>query len=77
MSNVPSDEITAAYDDWAQTYETMENATRDLAASALRRQGLNLQNRLRHGRQHEISGATQPQHSRARFLRRNVVTGAG
>jgi malonyl-CoA O-methyltransferase len=31
-------EIAAAYDRWSHTYETNENATRDLAAKVLRRQ---------------------------------------
>src|SRR5215471_3600755 len=30
-------EVTSAYDQWARTYETVENATRDLAATVLRR----------------------------------------
>jgi len=29
-------EVTSAYDQWARTYETVENATRDLAATVLR-----------------------------------------
>lgn len=31
-------EVAAAYDEWSSTYETCANATRDLAASVLRRQ---------------------------------------
>lgn len=33
-------EIATAYDNWSGTYESMENATRDLAASALRETGV-------------------------------------
>jgi hypothetical protein len=32
----PMTEVTSAYDQWACTYETVENATRDLAATVLR-----------------------------------------
>jgi ubiquinone/menaquinone biosynthesis C-methylase UbiE len=35
-------EIAAAYDEWAKTYDTIPNLTRDLAAKALREVGLNL-----------------------------------
>lgn len=35
-------EIALAYNSWSQTYETIENLTRDLAAKALRQQGLRL-----------------------------------
>lgn len=40
-----TDEIASAYDDWSRTYEAVENPTRDLAASTLRQQSLNLHNR--------------------------------
>lgn len=33
-----ADEIASAYDGWSQTYESVENPTRDLAALALRQQ---------------------------------------
>src|SRR2546422_6597442 len=35
-------EVASAYDQWARTYETVENATRDLAATVLRRYPLHL-----------------------------------
>lgn len=35
-------EIAAAYNDWAETYDTIQNLTRDLAAQALKQSGLNL-----------------------------------
>lgn len=38
MSEPSSSEIAAAYDQWAETYETSANATRDLASAALRRE---------------------------------------
>lgn len=41
----PGEEIATAYDRWSQTYEAVENATRDLAARVLRQYPLNLQDR--------------------------------
>lgn len=41
----PSEEIASAYDQWANTYETVVNATRDLAAKVLRGHPLNLHGR--------------------------------
>jgi ubiquinone/menaquinone biosynthesis C-methylase UbiE len=38
-------EIAAAYDDWAKTYDIVENRTRDLAAEVLRKTELNLTGR--------------------------------
>jgi malonyl-CoA O-methyltransferase len=38
-------EVAAAYDQWARTYETVENATRDLAATVLRQYPLHLHGR--------------------------------
>lgn len=38
------DKVASAYNSWSQTYETVENRTRDLAAFALRRQSLDLHN---------------------------------
>jgi len=38
-------EIAAAYDDWAATYDTDPNRTRDLAAEALKQAGLELKDR--------------------------------
>lgn len=38
-------EIACAYDDWAETYDTVSNRTRDLAAQALRQSDLNLTDR--------------------------------
>jgi ubiquinone/menaquinone biosynthesis C-methylase UbiE len=38
-------EIAAAYDEWAETYDTVENRTRDLAAEVLRKVDLNLAGR--------------------------------
>lgn len=38
-------EIAAAYNEWAETYDTDKNATRDLAAQVLRRAGLTLAGR--------------------------------
>jgi len=35
-------EISAAYNEWAETYDTVENRTRDLAAAVLRKVDLNL-----------------------------------
>jgi ubiquinone/menaquinone biosynthesis C-methylase UbiE len=35
-------EIAAAYNEWAQTYDTVQNQTRDLAGQALRQSDLNL-----------------------------------
>lgn len=40
-----ADEIASAYDGWSQTYESVENATRDLAATFLRHQLLDLTGR--------------------------------
>ena len=41
----PLADVVSAYDQWARTYETVENATRDLAATVLRRYPLNLHDR--------------------------------
>jgi ubiquinone/menaquinone biosynthesis C-methylase UbiE len=38
-------DIAAAYNDWAETYDIVQNPTRDLAAQALRQSGLNLAGR--------------------------------
>lgn len=38
-------DIASAYDGWSGTYESMENATRDLAAAALREQEVRLSGR--------------------------------
>jgi ubiquinone/menaquinone biosynthesis C-methylase UbiE len=38
-------EIAAAYDEWAETYDTVQNPTRDLAAEVLRKIDLNLAGR--------------------------------
>lgn len=38
-------EIANAYDDWAETYDTVPNRTRDLAGQVLRQFGLNLHGR--------------------------------
>lgn len=38
-------EIATAYNDWAETYDTVENRTRDLAAETLRQLNLNLDGR--------------------------------
>lgn len=38
-------EIAAAYNDWAETYDTDQNRTRDLAAETLRQANLNLDGR--------------------------------
>lgn len=38
-------EIAAAYNEWAETYDTVENRTRDLAAEVLRKVDLNFQGR--------------------------------
>ena len=43
MPNQP--EIAAAYDEWAETYDSVQNRTRDLAAVALRQADLNLADR--------------------------------
>ncbi|MGH9967313.1 MAG: class I SAM-dependent methyltransferase [Pyrinomonadaceae bacterium] len=40
-----AEEIASAYDQWAQTYEAVENATRDMAAKALRTHSLDLHDR--------------------------------
>ena len=46
MSHVrPMTEVTSAYDQWARTYETVENATRDLAATVLRQYPLYMHDR--------------------------------
>jgi ubiquinone/menaquinone biosynthesis C-methylase UbiE len=46
MSHVrPMTEVTSAYDQWARTYEAVENATRDLAATVLRHYPLYLHDR--------------------------------
>jgi ubiquinone/menaquinone biosynthesis C-methylase UbiE len=46
MSHVrPMTEVISAYDQWACTYETVENATRDLAAAVLRHYPLPLYDR--------------------------------
>ena len=45
MSEFRPGKVASAYDQWAPTYETVENATRDLAAKVLRRQLLNLRDR--------------------------------
>jgi malonyl-CoA O-methyltransferase len=37
-----SSEIAAAYNEWAETYDTVENRTRDLAAEVLRKADINL-----------------------------------
>lgn len=41
----PGEEIATAYDRWSQTYEAVENATRDLAARVLRQYPLNFRDR--------------------------------
>src|SRR5215813_10659963 len=41
----PMTEVASAYDQWACTYETVENATRDLAATVLRQYPLPMYNR--------------------------------
>lgn len=38
-------EVADAYDDWAETYDTVPNRTRDLAGQVLRQVGLNLNGR--------------------------------
>jgi protein-L-isoaspartate O-methyltransferase len=38
-------EVASAYDQWARTYEAVENATRDLAATVLRQYPLPMHNR--------------------------------
>ena len=38
-------EIAAAYDEWAETYDTDQNRTRDLAAQVLRKVDLNFAGR--------------------------------
>jgi len=46
MSHVrPMTEVISAYNQWACTYETVENATRDLAAAVLRHYPLPLYDR--------------------------------
>ncbi|MGH9873439.1 MAG: class I SAM-dependent methyltransferase [Pyrinomonadaceae bacterium] len=45
MTEPEQSEIATAYNDWAETYDTVENRTRDLAAEALRRADLNLDGR--------------------------------
>jgi malonyl-CoA O-methyltransferase len=41
----PIGEVASAYNRWARTYETVENATRDLAAKVLRQHPLDLHDR--------------------------------
>src|SRR5215510_8419397 len=41
----PMTAVASAYDQWACTYETVENATRDLAATVLRQYPLLMHNR--------------------------------
>jgi ubiquinone/menaquinone biosynthesis C-methylase UbiE len=41
----PMTEVISAYDQWAHTYETVENATRDLAATVLRHYPLPMHDR--------------------------------
>jgi ubiquinone/menaquinone biosynthesis C-methylase UbiE len=41
----PMTEVASAYDQWAHTYATVENATRDLAATVLRQYPLPMHNR--------------------------------
>ena len=41
----PMTEVASAYDQWARTYETVENATRDLAATVLRQYPLPMHDR--------------------------------
>lgn len=41
----PGEEIATAYDRWSQTYEAVENATRDMAARVLRQHQLTLRDR--------------------------------
>lgn len=41
----PMTAVTAAYDQWARTYDTVANATRDLAATVLRQYPLALRSR--------------------------------
>lgn len=45
MSPFQSEEVGTAYDQWAKTYEAVENATRDLAAQVLRQYSLDLRDR--------------------------------
>ena len=46
MSHVrPMTEVASAYDQWARTYETVENVTRDLAAAVLRQYPLHMHDR--------------------------------
>jgi ubiquinone/menaquinone biosynthesis C-methylase UbiE len=45
MTQPPKSEIAAAYNDWAETYDTDLNRTRDLAAEALRQADINLSDR--------------------------------
>lgn len=45
LKSNPADKIASAYNEWSRTYETVANPTRDLAASALRLQALDLPNR--------------------------------
>jgi malonyl-CoA O-methyltransferase len=40
--SVPKSDIAAAYNDWAETYDTVPNITRDLAAQALKQSDLKL-----------------------------------
>lgn len=43
--NSDKSEIAAAYNEWAETYDTVQNRTRDLAAEVLRKADLNLAGR--------------------------------
>jgi len=45
LKSNPIDKVASAYDDWSRTYESVENPTRVLAASAVRQQSLNLHHR--------------------------------
>ncbi len=45
MSQIQGEEVASAYDQWSRTYESVENATRDLAARVLRQQPLDLRDR--------------------------------
>ncbi len=45
LPSQPSSEVAAAYNQWSYTYETVENATRDLAAHLLRRELPDVHNR--------------------------------
>ncbi len=45
MTEFAGKEVASAYDEWAISYEAVENATRDLAAKVLRQQPINLRDR--------------------------------